>query len=151
MTDGPVSRLRAALDKQLEADKQFDAKSKAILDPPSSTPSSPLEAPSAGSPPLVAQVFEDRYARAWGDASDFFRPQLLELHRRVILTETRLSSANRWVKWLPIICFCCTLFGFVLGWCWATFSASRPWDTSRVSYGLSGFLLRERNNLTDPL
>jgi hypothetical protein len=126
LPDGQVSRLRAALDKQLEADKQFEAKSKAILDPPSSTPSSRLEAPSAGLPPLVAQVFEDQYAKAWGDAWDFFRPQLLELHRRVILTGTRLSSANRWVKWLPIICFCCTLFGFVLGWCCATFSASRP-------------------------
>src|SRR5215475_12503098 len=124
LADSQVSRLRAALDKQLEADKQFEAKCKAILDPPSSPPSSPLEAPAAGSLPLVAQVLEDRYAKAWGDAWDFFSPQLLDLHRREILIGTRLSSANRWIKQLPVICFCSTLFGFVLGWCGATLSAS---------------------------
>src|SRR5262245_3886624 len=105
LTDAQGSRLRAALDKQLEADRQFEAKSKAILDPLLSTPTSPLEAPAASSLPPVSQVFEDRYARAWGDAWGFFRPQLLELHRREILAAIRLSSANRWVKWLPMICF----------------------------------------------
>ena len=193
-----TSRMTAALDKQLEADKQFEAeieaisdppstpllltpaqpleadkqceaKTEAILEPPSTAPStnsappieaekqleaktpkrhrsrtkknkglldpssSPLSPPAAISPPTVPQVFEDRYAKGWADAWELIRPQLHELHRRDILIGTRLSSANRWMKWLPIICFCCTLFGFALGWCYATFAPSRPWDTAQKS------------------
>jgi hypothetical protein len=111
-TDAQVSRLAAALDNQLEADKEFEARIKAILDP-----SSPLPAPPAAvaSPPLSPsspQVFEDRYAKGWSDAWESIKPQLYELHRRYVV-----ASESRWVKWLPIICFFCTLFGFVLGWC----------------------------------
>jgi hypothetical protein len=114
-TDAQVSRLAAALDNQLEADKEFEARIKAILDP-----SSPLPAPSAvvspplspSIPPSMAQVFEDRYAKGWSDAWESIKPQLYELHRRYVV-----ASESRWVKWLPIICFGCTLFGFVLGWC----------------------------------
>ena len=186
LTEAQLSRLTAALNNQLEADKQFAAKVKATPNDPASPTSSleaqngpvasadanqplspPLLAPaatlepekrieaitpdtyspnakqmgdqvnaspaamsprSAASPPLVPQPFEDRYAKGWTDAWDFVRPQLHELNRRYVVTGRRLSSANRWVRWLPIICFLCTLFGFALGWCWGTILTGRPWS-----------------------
>ena len=187
LTDAQLSRLTAALNNQLEADKQFAAKTKNIpnptslvseadkqydtrtealldgrLSPPSLAPTAPSEldkqfdaasepylsydkdsecqldmtaAPTgltpAVSPPLVPRPLEDRYAKGWADAWDFIRPQLHELHRRYILTGTALSSANRWIKWLPIICFLCTLFGFALGWCWGTLVTSRSWNIAQ--------------------
>jgi hypothetical protein len=190
LTDAQVSRLTAALNSQLEADKQFAAKTKNITDPtslaspleadkpydpnaeaildgpfspPSLAPTAPLElgkpfdanapephlsrakdcegqlnrspaptsAPPAVSAPLVPRPLEDRYAKGWADAWDFIRPQLHELHRRYILTTTRLSSANRWIGWLPTICFLCTLFGFALGWCWGTLVTSRSWNSAQ--------------------
>jgi hypothetical protein len=111
-TDARVSRLRGALDRQIEADKQFEEKVKAALNQPSPPP----QLRSAASPPLapstVPQAFEDRYAKGWSDAWRLIGPQLHELHRRSILQ----AASDRWVSWLPIICFCCTLFGFFLGW-----------------------------------
>ena len=188
LTDAQVSRLTAALNSQLEADRQFAAKTQAASNPtPSATafeanercganakavPDSPVSKPplvtavplelnkqldenvarldlsrakecdgqphpaataasppTAVSPPLVPQPFEDRYARGWADAWEFVRPQLHELHRRYILVGTRLASANRWIRWLPIICFLSTLFGFALGWCWGTLVTSRSWNS----------------------
>ena len=187
LTDAQLSRLTAALNNQLEADKQFAAKTKNIanptslvaeaamqydasaealldarLSPPSLAPTAPPELdkqfdaapephlshdkdrecqldttaaptglPPAVSPPLVPRPLEDRYAKGWADAWDFIRPQLHELHRRYILTGTALLSANRWIKWLPIICFLCTLFGFALGWCWGTLVTSRSWNIAQ--------------------
>jgi hypothetical protein len=114
LTDTQVSRLRGAIDRQIEADKQFEANTKATFDP-----SLPPPPPPTASPPLapstIPQVFEDRYAKGWSDAWGLIMPQLYELHRRYILTSRKVAS-DRWVKWLPIICFCCVLFGFVLGW-----------------------------------
>jgi hypothetical protein len=114
-TDPQVSRLRGALDRQIEADKQFAEKSKATLDP--SSPPPPQLRPAA-SPPLspstIPEAFEDRYAKGWSDALGLIMPQLYELHRRSILRGR--AASDHWVKWLPIICFSCTLFGFLLGW-----------------------------------
>jgi len=191
LTDAQVSRLTAALNRQLEADKEFQAKVQAkssdppspssslaspldankqcdadagamldqVLSPPSLAPTALLKPdeqfeaktawhhrsdaeappdptpvpspPAAVSSPVVPQVFEDRYAKGWGDAWEYVKPQLDELHRRYILRGMRLSSANRWIRWLPVICFCCTLFGFALGWCWGTLSARRSWHTAQ--------------------
>jgi len=113
-TDAQISQLREAVDKQIDADKQFEADTRAALDlslqppPPPSTGSPPL------APPTLPQVFEDRYKKGWSDAWDLIMPQLYELQRRSILTGG--VAADPWIKWLPIICFCCVLFGFVLGW-----------------------------------
>jgi hypothetical protein len=46
-------------------------------------------------------------------------PQQYELHRRSI--PNGKAASDGWLKWLPIICFCCTLFGFLLGWYAAMF------------------------------
>ena len=43
----------------------------------------------------------------------------------------RALEANCWIKWLPIICFFCTLFGFVLGWCWGTIGACGSWHAAQ--------------------
>jgi hypothetical protein len=151
LTDTQVSRLTAALDKQLEADKKFEAKTQAIINslssssPPALAPGQPREADTvrdkgkalldipptpqsapAASHPSLPQVFEDRYAKGWSDACDFIRPQQYELQRRYVWATRRLVSLDRWVKWLPVVCFCCTLFGFALGsWCVANLAANR--------------------------
>jgi hypothetical protein len=69
-TDPQVSRLRGALDRQIEADKQFAEKIKAALDP--SSPPPPPQLRPAASPPLspstIPEAFEDRYAKGWSDA-----------------------------------------------------------------------------------
>ena len=114
-TDAQVSRLRGALDRQIEADKQFEEKVKAALNQSSPPPQLPPAASPPLSPSTIPQNLEDRYAKGWSDACGLIMPQVLELHRRPILT-TEKAASDRWVKWLPIICFCCTLFGFLLGW-----------------------------------
>jgi hypothetical protein len=83
------------------------------------------------SPPLLPQVFEDRYSRGWSDAWDLIKPEQYEFQRRYILAKERNASVDRWMKWLPVICFCCTLFGFASGWLWAS-STSRSWSTAQT-------------------
>jgi len=133
LTDAQVSRLRGALDRQLEADKDFEAKTKARPELPS--PERPPTPPAVVSPPLspstIPPTIQDRYAKGWCDAWDSLRPQLYELHRQTILAETLVR--DRWLKWLPVICLCFTLFGFVLGW-WCSggmFAVSGAWDTAQ--------------------
>src|SRR5215472_12378501 len=119
-TDPQVSRLRGALDRQIEADKQFEQKTKAALDPSSPPPSPPRPAASPPPSPLtIPQAFAVRYAKSWSDAGSLIMPQPHELHRRSI--PSGKAASDRWLKWLPIICFCCTLFGFLLGWYAAMF------------------------------
>ncbi|HKS72897.1 MAG TPA: hypothetical protein VJQ82_06835 [Terriglobales bacterium] len=166
--DTQRSKLMAALDEQVEADKNFDAITQDIIDShPSSSlapPTSPVlppaprlhhfepltfdpaqpregetelekkaDAPDAPSlprpppaPPLLPQAFEDRYAKGWRDACEFIRPEQREFQRRYILARQKIASLDRWMKWLPVICFCCTLFGFALGWSVANLTKSRP-------------------------
>jgi hypothetical protein len=142
LKDTQAPRLTAALDKQLEANKKFQASAQAIIDSLSPSPPPSLAQPSEadekfeaetralhdpplGSPPpaasaaLLPQESEDRYAKGWSDACDFIKPQQYELQRRYMLARRKIASLARWIKWLPVICFCCTLFGFVLGW-WFT-------------------------------
>jgi len=112
-TDAQISQLREAIDRQIEADKLFETDIRATLDlslppPPPPTASPPL------APPTIPQVSEDRYKKGWSDAWDLIMPQLYELQRRYILTSR--VAADPWIKWLPFICFCCVLIGFVLGW-----------------------------------
>jgi hypothetical protein len=146
LTDTQISRLTAALDRQLEADKKFEAKTQAIIEslspspPPPLAPAQSAEAdqqleaktkaspdpppqgpPPPASPPLLPQVFEDRYSKGWSDACDFIRPQQYEFQRRYRLARREIASLGRWVKWLPVICFCCTVLGFALGW-WSAVS-----------------------------
>lgn len=105
--------------------KRHKAKIKVLGDQPAES-----QRPAA-SPPLLPQVFEDRYARGWSDAWDLIRPEQYEFQRRYILAKERNASVDRWIKWLPVICFCCTLFGFASGWLWAS-SASRSWSTAQT-------------------
>jgi hypothetical protein len=186
------SRLTAALDKQLRADKEFETKTKAEFDrpAPASLPDLPLEADknseandatldSSSAPPplapplepdkdseantsshhhqpdakrfkkkkgsrnqsppsrsaatsaLLPQVFEDRYARGWSDAWDLIRPQQYDLQRQYILARKRNASVDRWMRWLPVVCFVCTLFGFASGWLWGNISTSRLWSAAQ--------------------
>lgn len=118
----PLSALAAPLElyKQLEANVVGRQLS---LDRDSSDPPyAPCNPPA----PL-----SDQCAKGWRHASDFLRPQVEELHRRHNLTGARLSSAKHWVKWLPIICFLCTLFGFALGWGMSTLEACGSWHTAQ--------------------
>src|SRR5262250_613835 len=109
LTGAQVSRLRGAIDRQIEADKQFEANAKATFDPSSPPPPPPSTASPPLAPSTIPQAFEDRYAKGWSDAWGLIMPQLYELHRRYV-------ASDRWVKRLPMICFCCVLFGFLLGW-----------------------------------
>jgi hypothetical protein len=116
-TDAQISQLREAIDRQIEADKLFETDIRATLDDLSLPPPPPPPPPPTASPPLAPptpEVSEDRYKKGWSDAWDLIMPQLYELQRRYILTSR--VAADPWVKWLPIICFCCVLIGFVLGW-----------------------------------
>jgi hypothetical protein len=106
-----------------EDDRKLEKKA-ALPDPPSA----PRRPPPAASP-LLPQVFEDRYAKGWSDACDFIRPQQYEFQRRYLLARRKIASLDRWMKWLPVICFCCTLLGFVLGWCVVSLAANRTLNT----------------------
>ena len=113
LTGTQASPMAGALDRQLEADKEFEARIKAIFDSP---PLSPIPAPAPPAVPAIPRTGEARYAKGWSDAWEAIRPQLYDLHRRYVLTGRQLASASRSLKWLPVICFGCTLLGFVLGW-----------------------------------
>jgi len=113
-TDAQILELRATIARRVEADKQIEEDIRTTLDralsatPPRSTASPPL------AHPTIPQLFEDRYKKGWSDACDLFMPQLYELKHQLILA-TKKVAADPWVKWLPIICFCCVLLGVVLG------------------------------------
>ena len=93
---------------------------------------SPLpRTPPAPSSPSLPQAYEDRYAKGWRDACEFIRPEQREFQRRYVLARQKIASLDRWVKWLPVICFCCTLFGFALGWSVANLSKSRPLNAAQ--------------------
>lgn len=102
-----------------EDDKRLETKVDSADPPPPPRPAL------AASPSLLPQVFEDRYAKGWRDACEFVQPQQHELQRRYLLAKRTNASLDRWMKWLPAVCFCCTLFGFALGWCVANLTANR--------------------------
>jgi len=93
-TDAQISQLREAIDRQIEADKLFEADIRATLDlsllspPPPPTASPPLAPP-------TPEVSEDRYKKGWSDAWDLIMPQLYELQRRNILISR--VAADPWV------------------------------------------------------
>jgi len=113
-TDVQISQLRGAVDRQIVADKQFEADIKATLDLSLRPPPPPPIASPPLAPPTIPQIYEDRYKKGWSDAWNLIMPQLYELQRRYNLTSS--AAADPLVKWLPVICFCCVLIGFVLGW-----------------------------------
>jgi len=98
-------------EEEKELEKKTDSPDPSASSDPSPLPRRPPATPS----PLLPQAFEDRYAKGWRDACEFIRPEQREFQRRYTLARQKIASLDRWVKWLPVICFCCTLFGFALG------------------------------------
>ena len=110
-----------------EEEKELEKAEKTDSPDPSPLP----RTPPAPSSPSLPQAYEDRYAKGWRDACEFIRPEQREFQRRYMLARRKIASLDRVMKWLPVICFCCTLFGFALGWSVATLTKSRPLNASQ--------------------
>jgi len=111
LTDAQVSRLAGALDKQFEAEKS-GVTALAPQQQPAGDLDKPLEVEKSHAiapVPAPLQQIEDRSQKPSIEAWEHLKP-------RLYLVQYKLKQFDRLLRWLPLICFSCTLFGLVFGW-----------------------------------